>query len=128
MGAGPGAARNTPFNASRPVGPRPQEASEARGCTQALDAGQADGRLRECGPGLGLKPGSEVGPRPGWSWQAQSHQGCCAGASSKRRHLDRATSVGFTVRVFVNSVRVRDGVVGCSLLTCLLCFSTSGLR
>lgn len=51
----------TPLNTSRPVGPRPQEASEARGCTQALDAGQTDGRLRECGPGLGSKLGSGMG-------------------------------------------------------------------
>lgn len=32
-GQGLAAARNTPLNTSRPVGPRPQEASEARGCT-----------------------------------------------------------------------------------------------
>lgn len=71
-GPGMAAARNASLNTSRPLGPRPQEASETRGCAQALDAGQADGRLRECGPGLGLKlgsglglglrPGSEVGP------------------------------------------------------------------
>lgn len=32
-GQGLAAARNTPLNTSGPVGPRPQEASEARGCT-----------------------------------------------------------------------------------------------
>lgn len=109
--AGPGGGPNIPLNMSPPVGSRSQEASEARGCTQALDAGQADGRLRECGPSLGLKLGSGLGLwlRPGSEvGQPQSHQGKCSGAA-RGRAVHRASCTGqgvFNVKVFVNSVRL----------------------
>lgn len=67
MGAAGLAAAPHP-NASRPAGPRPEEAPEARGGAEALDAGQADGRLRECGPGaVGVVRDWELGFVPrGW--------------------------------------------------------------